>query len=153
VSSRTLPKHPITGLSNSHIGAPVATPLETTDYEVLVTDQFGCQNTDTVRVTVEDDFKIVATNVFTPDDNGQNDTWRGRPAVISNVETFGDVNVRVFDRYGTVVFQETAYENTWRGTRGNDILPDGTYFYVITFSASEQKYQGALTIIRNRNGR
>jgi gliding motility-associated-like protein len=145
----------------------VATPLETTDYEVLVTDQFGCQNTDTVRVTVEDDFKIVATNVFTPDDNGQNDTWlgrirRGRPAIISNVETFGDVNVRVFDRFGTVVFQETAYENTWRGTRGgattgNDILPDGTrtesYFYVITFSASEQKYQGALTIIRNGTGR
>lgn len=136
---------PVTGLSNSEIGSPVAAPLETTDYEVLVSDRFGCQQLDTVRVTVQEDFKIVANNVFTPDENGQNDTW-----VIRNVETFGNVNVRVYDRFGALVFQETAYQNDWRGTRGNDLLPDGTYFYVITFSASPQTYNGALTIIRNR---
>lgn len=136
---------PIVGLSNSEINAPIATPLQTTDYEVLVTDQYGCQNLDTVRVSVEEDFRLVANNVFTPDENGQNDSW-----VIRNVETFGDVNVRVFDRFGTLIFQETAYQNDWRGTRGNDILPDGTYFYVITFSASPRTYNGALTIIRNR---
>lgn len=59
-------------------------------------------------VSVEEDFKLVANNVFTPDDNGQNDAW-----VIRNVETFGDVNVRVFDRFGTLIFQETAYQNDW----------------------------------------
>ncbi|MEQ9306739.1 MAG: PKD domain-containing protein, partial [Marinoscillum sp.] len=136
---------PIEGLNNSNISSPIATPLVTTDYEVTVTDQYGCKNVDTVRVNVNEDFKVVANNVFTPDDNGQNDTW-----VIQNVETFGDVNVRVFDRYGSLVFQEKAYENDWGGTYGNDILPDGTYFYVITFSNSDRKYQGALTIIRNR---
>ena len=57
---------------------------------------------------MEEDFKLVANNVFTPDDNGQNDAW-----VIRNVETFGDVNVRVFDRFGTLIFQETAYQNDW----------------------------------------
>ncbi len=136
---------PIDGLANSNVPITWATPLQTTDYELLVTDQFGCQNKDTVRVNVNDDYRIAASNVFTPDGNGQNDTW-----VIKNVETFGDVNVRVFDRYGTMVFQETAYQNDWRGTRGNDILPDGTYYYVITFSSNERKYNGALTILRNR---
>tara|TARA_R110002012_G_scaffold6379_2_gene29227 strand:+ start:2024 stop:2359 length:336 start_codon:yes stop_codon:yes gene_type:complete len=71
-------------------------------------------------------------------------------AVIRNVQTFGDVNVRVFDRFGTMVYQETAYQNDWQGTRGNDILPDGTYYYLITFSTSERKYNGVLTIMRNR---
>jgi gliding motility-associated-like protein len=136
---------PIDGLANSNVATTWATPLQTTDYELLVTDQFGCQNRDTVTVNVNDDYRIVASNVFTPDGNGQNDTW-----VIRNVETFGDVNVRVFDRFGTMVYQETAYQNDWRGTRGNDILPDGTYYYVITFSTSERKYNGALTIMRNR---
>ena len=136
---------PIDGLANSNVPTTWATPLQTTDYELLVTDQFGCQNRDTVTVNVNDDYRIVASNVFTPDGNGQNDTW-----VIRNVETFGDVNVRVFDRFGTMVFQETAYQNDWQGTRGNDILPDGTYYYVITFSTSERKYNGALTIMRNR---
>ena len=136
---------PLDGLSNSSINNPLATPLTTTDYEVTVTDQYGCRNRDTVRVSVIEDFKIVANNVFTPDDNGQNDTW-----VIQNVETFGDVHVRVYDRFGGVVFESRAYQNDWSGTYGNDILPDGTYFYVITFSEAEQKYHGALTIIRNR---
>ncbi|MEQ8686401.1 MAG: PKD domain-containing protein [Imperialibacter sp.] len=136
---------PIDGLANSNVATTWATPLQTTDYELLATDQFGCQNRDTVTVNVNDDYRIVASNVFTPDGNGQNDTW-----VIRNVETFGDVNVRVFDRFGTMVYQETAYQNDWQGTRGNDILPDGTYYYVITFSTSERKYNGALTIMRNR---
>ncbi|WP_258100483.1 PKD domain-containing protein [Marinoscillum pacificum] len=137
--------YPLEGLDHSNVFNPIARPLTTTDYEVTVTDQFGCRNKDTVRVNVIEDFKIVANNVFTPDDNGQNDTW-----VINNVETFGDVNVRVYDRYGSLVFQEEAYENDWKGTSGSDILPDGTYFYVITFSRSDRKYQGALTIIRNK---
>ncbi|HCX24974.1 MAG: hypothetical protein CMB80_20260 [Flammeovirgaceae bacterium] len=136
---------PLDGLNNSNIANPIATPLTTTDYEVTILDKYGCRNKDTVRITVIEDFRIVANNVFTPDDNGQNDTW-----VIQNVETFGDVNVRVYDRYGSLVFQEEAYQNDWAGTYGKDILPDGTYFYVITFSASDRKYQGALTIIRNR---
>ncbi|REE00535.1 PKD domain-containing protein [Marinoscillum furvescens] len=136
--------YPLDGLNNSNIPNPIATPMETTSYEVTVSDQYGCQNSDTVLVMVNDDFKIVANNVFTPDGNGQNDAW-----VIENVEAFGDVNVRVYDRYGSLVFQEKAYDNDWAGTYGNDILPDGTYFYVITFSESDQKYQGALTIIRN----
>ena len=65
---------PIEGLSNSSLEDPMATPLETTTYTVLVTDQFGCEQTDTVTVTVEEDFKLVANNVFTPDGNGMNDT-------------------------------------------------------------------------------
>ena len=136
---------PLDGLNNSNVSNPIATPLSSTNYEVTVTNEFGCRNKDTVFVNVMEDFRLVANNVFTPDDNGQNDTW-----VIQNVETFGDVNVRVYDRYGALVYQSKAYQNDWSGTYGNDILPDGTYFYVITFSESDQKYNGALTIIRNR---
>ncbi len=137
--------YPLDGLDNSSVYNPIATPLQTTDYEVAVTDQYGCINHDTIRVNVIEDFKIEVNNVFTPDGNGQNDAW-----VINNVETFGDVNVRVYDRYGALVFQEKAYKNNWSGASGKDLLPDGTYFYVITFSESSRKYQGALTIIRNR---
>lgn len=136
---------PLDYLSNSDIYNPVATPLETITYQVLVTDSYGCENTDEVTITVEDDFKLIVSNVLTPDDNGINDYWK-----IENVETFGTAHVRVYDRYGVLVFQDKAYQNDWKGTRGKDILPDGTYYYLITFSNSSQEYQGAVTILRNK---
>jgi gliding motility-associated-like protein len=43
---------PSSGLNNSTISNPVASPSATTNYIVQVTDQFGCVNADTVTVTV-----------------------------------------------------------------------------------------------------
>jgi gliding motility-associated-like protein len=136
---------PIDGLDNSGIANPVATPLTTTTYVVFAKDNNGCQSSDTVTVTVEEEFKLVASNVLTPDENGVNDTWQ-----INNVETFGDVNVQVYDRWGKLVFEQQAYQNDWRGTTGKDILPDGAYYYHVTFSSSDKVYKGAITILRNK---
>lgn len=136
---------PITGLDNSSIANPVATPLVTTDYIVFGYDSYGCLGSDTVRISVAEEYKLIASNVLTPDNNGNNDTWK-----VENVETFGDVHVRVYDRWGKLVFEEVAYKNDWRGVSGRDILPDGTYYYYITFAASAKVYKGALTIMRNK---
>jgi len=43
---------PTTNLNNSNIANPVAAPVTTTTYTVLVTDAQGCQNTDSVLVSV-----------------------------------------------------------------------------------------------------
>ncbi len=136
---------PITGLNNSTIANPIARPLENTVYTVTVTDDNGCQSTDEVLVTLREDFKVVATNVFTPDGNGQNDQW-----VIPNADAFDRVEVKVYDRYGVLVFEDLDYQNDWEGTRGADILPDGTYYYLITFPGTTINYSGALTLLRNR---
>ena len=44
---------PSTGLNNTTINNPVATPLANTTYTVLVTDANGCENSDSVTVTVD----------------------------------------------------------------------------------------------------
>ncbi len=96
-------------------------------------------------VTLREDFQIVATNVFTPDGNGQNDQW-----VIPNADAFDQVQVKVYDRYGVLVFEDLNYQNDWEGTRGTDILPDGTYYYLITFPGTDINYSGAFALLRNR---
>lgn len=136
---------PHESLDNPNIYSPYAKPAITTTYEVLVSNEFGCVDTDQVEVEVLEDYKIVPTNVLTPDGNGMNDAW-----TIDNVETFGSVNVVVFDRWGKLVYEKQGYQNDWQGTAGSDILPDGTYYYIITFDESDQAYKGAITIIRNR---
>ena len=135
---------PASVLNNSNIPEPVARPLETTTFTVIGQSLQGCEGSDTITVTVEEDFLIEPNNTFTPDGNGKNDTW-----VINNVEAFGDATVRVYDRNGTLMFEEVGYQNDWDGTVGGDVLPDGTYYYVVTFASSEQIYKGTLTIIRN----
>ncbi|GAA5042243.1 hypothetical protein GCM10011506_44470 [Marivirga lumbricoides] len=136
---------PITGLSNSNISNPIASPLETTTYTVTVTDENGCNSSDEVTVFVENDYRVYVSNVLTPDGNGVNDTW-----IIKNIENFGECNVYVFDRWGEEVYSKKAYKNDWNGFRGTDILPDGTYYYLITFEDSNKQYKGALTILRNQ---
>lgn len=136
---------PIAGLNNSNIANPIASPLETTTYTVTAIDENGCTSSDQVTVFVENDYRLYVSNVLTPDGNGVNDTW-----IIKNIENFGECNVYVFDRWGEEVYSQKGYKNDWNGYRGADILPDGTYYYLISFENSSKQYKGALTILRNQ---
>jgi gliding motility-associated-like protein len=70
---------------------------------------------------------------------------------VRNVENYPSCNVQVLNRWGKVVYSENEYRNTWEGVNNNnDILPDGTYYYIITFDNSDRTFKGALTIIRNK---
>ena len=130
-------------LDNQTATNPVATPLETTTYLVSVTDSNSCTGSDEVTVTVENDYIVLASNVITPDGNGQNDMW-----FVENITAYDDSRVVVFDRWGKKLYEQTAYQNDWVGVSKTDILPDGEYYYIITFTGSEKVYKGTITLIR-----
>ncbi len=134
---------PTESLSNPSIANPVAKPLETTTYTLLVTDTNGCQDTDEVTVFVNEDYLVQATNTLTPNGDGKNDFW-----YIINIETYPDVEVLIFDRWGTEVYTSKAYNNDWGGTYKDNKLPEGTYYYVIRFEGSDRLYKGAVNILR-----
>ncbi|MBW8687925.1 PKD domain-containing protein [Chitinophaga sp. B61] len=52
---------PANSLNNPAVARPVATPLENTTYQVSVTDDKGCSNTDEVSIRVTQPFTIQAT--------------------------------------------------------------------------------------------
>jgi gliding motility-associated-like protein len=72
-----------------------------------------------------------AGKILTPDGNGENDVW-----ILTNIEKYSDNNVLIVDRWGSVIFNESGYNNeniTWRGENKNGVLvPTGTYFYTIS---------------------
>jgi len=45
---------PTVGLSNDTIGNPVATPIQTTEYKVLLTNLYGCKDSAVVKITVNE---------------------------------------------------------------------------------------------------
>jgi gliding motility-associated-like protein len=138
--------YPAEGLSSAFVQNPIASPNVTTTYYLTAQDQNGCINQDSIIIRVEDNHIIIATNILTPDGNGQNDTWS-----IRNIENYSDAEVTILNRWGTIVYHTTNYQNDWNGTNSNnDILPDGTYYYVITMPNTPKVYKGAVTILRNK---
>ena len=78
-------------------------------------------------------------NVITPNNDGDNDTWK-----IDNRELYGVVKVQVVDRYGNIIYQSENYQNDWDGGE----LNPGTYFYVVQIEKLDLTSQGPLMILR-----
>lgn len=137
---------PAESLTAPNTNSPLASPKVNTTYRFTVEDENGCINSDSVTVTVEDHFKIIISNVVTPDGNGKNDYWH-----IENIENYPDADVFVFDRWGKTILHTKNYQNNWQGRNGNnDILPDGTYYYIITIPGSPNLYKGNINVLRNK---
>ncbi len=138
--------YPSDFLSDPQSANPVAAPPESLDYVMEVKDLHSCTASDTMRVNVHDDYRITPGRLLTPDANGINDTW-----VIDNIDSYDDCNVSVYDRWGNEVFSTDHYQNNWAGTnRNGDILPDGTYYYLVRFKNSDKVYKGAVSLLRNK---
>jgi trimeric autotransporter adhesin len=133
---------PSAGLNDTTIYNPIAYPLVTTNYILLVTDEHGCMDLDTILITVLKDYLFTVSNAITPNGDGSNDVW-----VIQNLENYPDNTVAVYNRYGQEVFSANGYNSTWDAKYNGKTLPDGTYYYVLTFDGSSKIFKGGVTII------
>jgi gliding motility-associated-like protein len=136
---------PSAGLSATNVLNPMASPQQTTTYTLQVTSVQGCLATDQVTVTVVP-YCVKPMEAFTPNGDGINDRW-----LVTNGGCVREIKAEVFNRYGHRVFQDYAYDNNWDGTYKGKPLPDGTYYFVITYRLINNKlvYQkGNVTILR-----
>jgi gliding motility-associated-like protein/uncharacterized repeat protein (TIGR01451 family) len=92
---------------------------------------------------------LTVYNEFTPNNDGANDLFR-----IDCIESYPNNELKVYNRYGALVYSKQHYENDWNGTANvsgvinrGDMLPTGTYFYVITIGDGTVK-KGWLSIMR-----
>ncbi|OXA75585.1 gliding motility-associated C-terminal domain-containing protein [Flavobacterium aquidurense] len=92
---------------------------------------------------------LTVYNEFTPNNDGSNDFFR-----IDCIESHPNNELKVYNRYGALVYSKQHYENDWNGTANvsgvinrGDMLPTGTYFYVIDIGDGTVK-KGWLSIMR-----
>jgi gliding motility-associated-like protein len=81
-------------------------------------------------------------NLFTPNNDGFNDHWE-----ISDLDSYGTYDIRVFNRWGKLVFSSTSYNNDWDGTSDGVALPPAAYYYVIS-TANAGTITGTVNIVR-----
>ncbi|GAB4256705.1 MAG: hypothetical protein Kow0027_23900 [Saprospiraceae bacterium] len=141
--------------SGPHRGVTVLNPNMTVDYypfldfcgadsfEYELCTPLGC-DTATVFVNVgcAPTDTIIIYNGISPNGDGYNDFF-----TIENIEHFPDNEVKVFNRWGNLVFQAKNYDNSWDGRFGSKKLPDGSYFYIVTLNDGRE-YSGFLQIQR-----
>ena len=85
---------------------------------------------------IEDDIEVF--NVITPNGDGIHDVLR-----IGNIENYPNNTVKIYNRWGVLVFVTKAYNsagNVFDGTSEGRVtldqdnkLPVGTYFYIIDY--------------------
>ncbi len=113
---------------------------------VTVTDENGCQGYDEIRIG-ECSMLLKIPNAFTPNEDASHDTWE-----IPGIELFSNADIKVFDRWGRIVFSSSgAYSsNEWdgKGPNGKD-LPVDTYYYIIDLKVpGSELLNGTVDIIR-----
>jgi gliding motility-associated-like protein len=135
---------PASGLSAANVLRPNASPTATTTYTLRQTTAQGCTSQDEMTVTV---LSCVDPMIaFTPNGDGINDRW-----LVTNSQCLKSAKVEVFNRYGNKVFEDANYSNQWDGNYKGKPLPDGTYYYVVTYTLINGKptyIKGNVTILR-----
>ncbi|WP_319479449.1 YDG domain-containing protein [uncultured Draconibacterium sp.] len=80
--------------------------------------------------------------LFTPNNDGFNDYWK-----IYNILELGRVQVKIYDRYGTLVYESSAYQNDWDGTSKGESVPEGGYIYHVKTERAGNT-NGVVNIVR-----
>jgi gliding motility-associated-like protein len=133
--------YPSVGLSDTTSANPLASPEETTIYQLIIQDGLGCVDTDYVEVIVVP--SIVIPSGITPNGDGKNDTWQ-----LEYIEQFPNPVVEIYNRWGQLVFRSERYLENWDGTDGEKDLPVGTYYYIIDLGEGVEPVTGPLTLMR-----
>ncbi|GAB3541483.1 hypothetical protein GCM10027443_40830 [Pontibacter brevis] len=112
---------------------------------VTVTASNGICSSDPISITPNIELAkpdVSFPNVFSPNNDGNNDTW-----TIRNIQNYPQNELIILNRWGNEVYKAKSYKNNWTG----DNLSEGTYFYVARLKmcdGSDKTFKGFVTIVR-----
>jgi len=110
---------------------------------VVSTPGYVCGSDEISEPTLLQLETVLIPEGFSPNGDNINDTWH-----ISGIDQYPINHVEVYSRWETKVFETDNYgtNNEWNGIPnvlnglilGNSNVPEGTYFYIITFGGEHE---------------
>ncbi len=123
----------------------------TTNFGVTLTTQetdidLGNNSDELSVLTIDPHVKPLPYNGFTPNNDYINDYW-----VIKDIENYPNNEVKLYDRYGKLVYQIQGYDNNekvWNGqsSRHSCNVPNGTYYYFLDMGDGSKPIAGYVEI-------
>jgi gliding motility-associated-like protein len=139
---------PTSGLNDPFISNPVAvlTGTQTYTYTVRAYTPMGCESFDDITIQVYQAPEIYLPNAFTPNGDGVNDVYKGKPVGIRDFKY-----LKIFNRFGQQVFYTTDHLNGWDGTFKGKQQNSGVYVVIasgIDYRGLVVERQGTVMLIR-----
>ena len=111
-----------------------------------VTYPYGCVYEKTITLIIEEGYKLIMPDAFTPNDDGINDFFG--PVYIG----LNSLEMTVFDTWGSLIYKESGDAiRGWDGKVKDEEAENGNYYYTFTaktFYGNEIKKQGAFVFIK-----
>lgn len=114
----------------------VFVPQQAGDFTIEVTDACGQEVVIGVLVSVCD---TQIPNIFTPNGDSNNDFFE-----IFGIEDFPKSILKVYGRWGNLLYESASYSNKWSG----DEHPDGVYYFILNRSDGKN-FEGYVHILRD----
>lgn len=135
---------PNTWLQSSTGSSVSVSPMEDASFCVKVTDSRGCVDTACVDIVIKCGEVFIPT-AFSPNSDGHNDELK----VYSNC--LQEILLRVYDRWGEIVFEGTDVSTGWDGTYKGSMLNAGVFVYQLsakTKNGDTVTKKGNITLVR-----
>jgi gliding motility-associated-like protein len=103
---------------------------------LIAINEFGCTDTAYQNILFEEELIYYVPNTFTPDGDQFNQEFK--PVFTSGFDPY-DYNMKIYDRWGELIFESNDSEVGWNGSYGAvaDRVQDGTYVWKIEFKTSK----------------
>ena len=137
---------PAAPLDNPNIANPIAILSATQTFTVKAFTPEGCESYGDVTVKIYKGPDIYLPNAFTPNGDGVNDIFRGIPVGLKQFNY-----LKVFNRWGQLIFYSTDYNKGWDGTWMDQKQPGGVYVVLasgIDFKGNAIDKRGTVMLIR-----
>ena len=130
---------------SSGSNAATTNNIDAGTYTVYATDAAGCMVSASFDLGCTELIPVIIPQFLSPNGDNSNEVW-----IIQNTQQYPKIKVKVYNRWGSEVFEAEPYANDWnghyKGTHPNP-LPAGTYFYIVdTNKKSQDPYQGYIEI-------
>lgn len=123
----------------------------TTNYlvQLIATNAAGCEDSTSKIINGQQDLIYYIPNSFTPDSDEFNQNFV--PVFTDGFDPF-DFNMKIFNRWGEVIFETYDSSIGWDGTYNGVLAEDGIYIWVVEFKtmATDERIKetGNVTLIR-----
>lgn len=109
-------------------------------YSVTVTDSIGC-NITTVEAITHIEGCLFIADAITPNGDGYNDEW-----IVGGLLDFPMSVVRVYNRYGQLLFYSSEGDVHWNGRFNDQRLPIADYYYTIELTPYDPPITGTVSL-------
>lgn len=138
---------PEVGLACNTCKNTIATPYQTTIYDVRITYNAGkCTTSDKLIIKIVDTSELFVPDIFTPNEDGNNDVLK---VYGLNVKF---AKLKIFNRWGEKVFESSnAIIEGWDGRYRDEWAPSGNYTYTLEAHYLNKKIKtlkGTIALIR-----